>query len=76
VAREVFSFLANSFTKPFADQRAIDVVVVNPALVAGVVRRVNVDALDLPGVVREQRLKRHQIVALDDEIAAAGVATS
>ena len=35
---------------------------------------VNLDALDLPGVVRQQRLERHQIVALHDEIAAAVIA--
>ena len=67
-------FFAHDFTKPLADYGTVDVVVVSPAFVTGVVRRVNVDALDLAGVVRQQRLERHQIVALHDEVAAAGVA--
>ena len=74
MAGKVFGFLAHGFAQPFLDERAVDVVVVNPAFVAGVVRRINVDALDLPGVVREQRLERHQIVALHNQIAAARIA--
>src|ERR1039458_5516945 len=63
VAGKVFGFLANNFTKPFTDERAVNAVVVNPAFVASVVRRVNVDALDLSGVVRQQRLERDEVVA-------------
>ncbi|MGD0814260.1 MAG: hypothetical protein ABSA83_11700 [Verrucomicrobiota bacterium] len=74
MAGKVFGFPTNGFAQPFADQRAVDVVVVNPAFVAGVVRWVNVDALDLPGVVRQQRFERDQIIAQHDEIAAAGIA--
>ena len=71
MAGKVFGFLANNFAKPLTDERAVDAVVVNPSFVAGVVRRVNVDALDLPGVVRQQRLERDEVVALHDEIAVA-----
>jgi len=35
-------------------QRAIDVVVVNPVFVAGVVGRIDVDALNLAGIFREE----------------------
>jgi hypothetical protein len=57
-----------------ANLRAVDVVVVDPALVAGVVGRVDVDALHLPGVARQQRLERVQVVALHDQVAAVAVA--
>ena len=60
--------------QPVADLRAVDVVVVDPAFVAGVVRRVDVDALHLPRVTRQQRLERLQVVALHDQIAAVRVA--
>ena len=60
--------------QPRFNDGTFDVVVVNPAFVAGVVRRVNVDALHLPGVVRQQRLERDQIVALHNEIARARLA--
>ncbi len=66
-----FAFLADHLAEPFADDRARHVIVVRPAFVAGVVRRVNVDALHLPGVERQQRLQRYQVVTLHDEIAVA-----
>ena len=56
--------------EPFADDGAVDVIVVSPALVPSVVRRVNVDAFDLAGVVGQQRLERDEVVALHDEVAA------
>jgi len=64
------AFLAHDFAQPAADLRAVDVVVVDPALVAGVVRRVDVDALHLAGVARQQGLERVQVVALHDQVAA------
>ncbi len=76
MAGKVFGFLAHGFTEPVADERAVDVVVVCPAFVTGVVRRVDVDSLDLSGAVREQRLERDEVVALHDEITASGIATS
>ena len=54
--------------QPVAHHRRVDLVVVNPALVAGVVGRVDVDALHLAVKGRQQRLERLQVVALDDEI--------
>ena len=71
---EGLAFLADDFAEPFADDGAVDVVVVSPALVSRVVRRVNVDALHLAGVVGQQRLEGDEVVALHDEVAAAGVA--
>jgi hypothetical protein len=41
MAGKVFGFFAHGFAQPFADDRAIDVVVVYPAFVARVVGRVN-----------------------------------
>ena len=61
MARKVFGFLAHGFAKPCTDERAVGVVVVNPALVAGVVRRVNVDALDPARVRGQQAFQRQQM---------------
>ena len=66
---ERLAFLADHLAQPLANLRAVDVVVVGPALVARVVRRVDVDTLDLPRVARQQRLQGVQVVALDDEVA-------
>ena len=70
VAVEGLAFLAHHLAQPFADFGAVDVVVVHPAFVAGVVRGVDVDALHLPGVARQQGLEGMKVVALHDEVAA------
>ena len=54
MAIQGFALTAYHFAQPAFDFRAVDVVVVNPAFVAGVVRRVYVDALHLPGIARQQ----------------------
>ena len=46
VAAGVFAFFADGLADPFLELRLGEVVVVDPAFVAGVVRRVDVDALD------------------------------
>ena len=70
VALEVFALdgVALLF-QPLAHERAVDLVVVAPALGAGVVGRVDVDAVHPPRVAREQRLEGFEIVAVQDEVA-------
>ena len=72
--RQVFGFRPDDLPQPAADLRAVYVVVVNPTLIPRVVRRVDVDALHLAGVVRQERLERDQIVPLNQQVPAAGVA--
>ncbi|MFZ1830137.1 MAG: hypothetical protein WAW42_15545 [Candidatus Competibacteraceae bacterium] len=50
-------------------------VVVDEIPVAGIVRRVDVDALDLAGVGHAQKAQSVEIVAFDDEIAKRRYAT-
>ena len=69
MAAGVLLLFADDLPDPFLELRLRQVVVVNPALVAGVVRRVNVDALDAPGMRRQQRLQRQEIIALDDQVS-------
>ena len=54
--------------QPLLHHRRVHAVVVGPALVAGVVGRVDGDALDLAVARRQQRLERQQVVALDDQV--------
>ena len=72
MAAEILPFLAHHLAKPFLDAGVVDIVVVHPALVAGVVWRIDVDAVDLAFVLREQALEGLQVVAMDDHVAAAG----
>lgn len=56
--------------QPFLHDRGIDIVVVTPLFISGVVRRVNEDQINLSRVARQQALQRMQVVAVNDEIAA------
>jgi hypothetical protein len=69
VARGVFAFLSDGLADPLFELRLGEVVVVDPPLVAGVVGRVDIDALDFARVSREQRLERQQVVPLDDQVS-------
>ena len=66
MTREVIA--VHGLAKPFLHHRRVDVVVVSPAFIAGVVRRVNVNTLHLAGVGGQQRLQRLEVVAVNDEI--------
>lgn len=72
---EVFGLAAYDLAEPLLDFRAVDVVVVDPVLIAGVVGRVDVDALDLAGVVGQQGFEGKEVVALDEQVSAAGAPT-
>jgi hypothetical protein len=58
--------------EPFLHHGRVDVVVVAPALVAGVVGWVDEDAVDLSGVHGKQRLEGVEVVSVDDEVAVEG----
>ena len=70
VSAEVFALLADDLPEPLPDARVVYVVVVDPSLVAGVVRRIDVDAVNLALVLRQQRLERLEVVAVDDHVPA------
>ena len=69
MAAGVLAFFADGLADPFLELRLREVVVVDPAFVAGVVGRIDVDALDPAGVRRQQRLEGQQVVAFDDQVA-------
>src|SRR5574344_2130609 len=68
MAREVLALLAADLAEPLFPLRIVDIVIVHPTFLARVVRRIDVDALDLALVARQQRLKRSKIVAVDDHV--------
>ena len=57
------------FLQPALHQIGIHIVVVAPALVAGVIRRVNVNAIHPPRITRHQRFERMQIIAMHNQVA-------
>ena len=73
VSGEVLSLLADGFAEPAEDFRGVDVVVIDPALVAGVVGRIDADALHFPRIARQQRFERMEVVALHDQVARGGI---
>jgi len=42
--------------------------------ITSIIGRVDVDALDLPGVVGQEGFEGQQVIALDEQVAAAGLA--
>ena len=70
---EGFTFLADSLAEPLADGGTVDVVVVGPALVAGVVGWIDAGAFHPTPVIGKERFEPDEVVALHDQIAAAGV---
>ena len=56
--------------QPVPHERRSHVVVVGPPLVARVVGRVDVDALHLAVVGRQQGLQGGEVVAVDDQVVA------
>lgn len=65
---QVFAIDRAVLPQPFLHHGAVDIVVVDPAFVARVIGRVDINALDLAGVLRQQRFERMQVVAVNDEI--------
>ena len=75
VARQILRFGSHGLAQPVADFWAVDRVVVDPIFVPRVVGRVDVDALHLPGVIRQKCLERQQVVALHQEFPLPGSPT-
>ena len=47
----------NHFAQPLLHHGRIDIIVVNPFLIARIVRRIDVYTFDFSGIERKQRLK-------------------
>ena len=73
MAGQVIAFLANDLTDPLLDPGVIDGVVVHPAFIAGVVGRIDVDAVDFAFVARQECFERFEVVAVDDHVLGAVV---
>ena len=71
VAGEVLALFAHHFAQPLLDFRVVHIVVVHPALVAGVIGRIDVDALHPALIPGQQSLQRVQIIPVDDHVFAA-----
>ena len=61
--------LSDFLAQPFLDHRTIHIVVIHPALIPRVIRRVYVDALHLSGVLRKQCLQRKEVVPFNNQVA-------
>ena len=70
VAAQILALAPDHFAQPFLYARVVHIVVVHPALVARVIRRVNVNAVDAPAKLGQQAFERKQIVAVNQKIVA------
>ena len=65
MARQILSFFSHDLPEPGADARVVHIVIVDPILVPRVVRRIDVDAIHLPGIEVFQKLQGMVVVRLD-----------
>ena len=61
-------FAIHDLSEPVLHHGGIDVVVIDPLFVARVVGRIDIDALDLPGVNGQKGLEGFEVVAVNDEV--------
>ena len=73
VAGQVFALFAYHFAQPLLDFRVVHIVVIHPTFVAGVIGRINVNALHPALIPGQQGLQCVQIVPVDDHILTAVV---
>ena len=71
MAGQILAFFADNLAQPLLDLRVIDIIVVDPALVAGVVWRIDVNTLDAPLIPGQQGFQGFQIIAPNDHVFAA-----
>ena len=67
---QVLALPANHLAQPLFDPRVVHIVVVDPALIARIIRRINIDTLDLSLVPGQQGLERIKIVTSDNHVLA------
>src|SRR3989344_7908748 len=68
---QIFRFSADNFAKPLLNFWRINFIIVNPAFISSVVRRINVDAFYFPYVERHKSFQSFQIVSMNYKILRA-----
>jgi hypothetical protein len=74
MAGQVFNLFAYGFAKPCLHFRTVHIIVVNPAFIAGIVRRIDVYALNLAGIIWQKSFESQKVIGLHQKIAAVWVA--
>jgi len=69
VAAEILGLPADGLIDPLLELRLGQILVKDPTLIAGVVRWVDVNALDSTGVGWKKGLESEQVVAFDNQVA-------
>src|SRR2546430_16121797 len=70
VARRILPLFADRLADPLFELRLREIVVIDPALVARVVWRIDINALNPSGMGRKKGLQSDEIIAFNNEIAA------
>ena len=73
MASQIFAFFPDDISEPFPDLRVIDIVVVDPLFNAGVVWRIDINAINLPFKSGQKGFQGFKIVAFDNHVLAAVV---
>ena len=73
MTRKILTLLADDLAEPFLDLWVVHVVVVHPTFIARVLWRIDVDTLDPALVLRQKRLQRGEVVAVNDHVLIVGM---
>ena len=69
----ILTLFTDYFTQPFLDFGIINVIVIYPTFITGIVRRIDIDTLHPSFVLRQQGFQSFQIITTDNHIFAAVV---
>ena len=69
---EVFPFFPDNFTEPFFYFRIVDVIIIDPLFIAGIVGWIDVDTFYSAFVFGEERLESIKVIAVNNFIPAWG----
>ena len=69
---EVFPFFPDNFTEPFFYFRIVDVIIIDPLFITGIVGWIDVDTFYSAFVFREERLESIEVIAVNNFIPAWG----
>ena len=72
---QVLALTADYLTEPLSNTGIIDIIVIHPALITGIIRRIDIDALNPALILRQKCLECFQIIAVNDHIITAIIRT-
>ena len=69
MATEVFTLFPYYFAKPFLNMRIVYIIIIYPPLIACIIRRIDIYAINSSFILWQQRFQGNQIIPMNNHIA-------